>query len=276
MAIRKPRIVAASHPKSDWRTFTTSNYCGSDFVKTEYLFGLSTRECQVPEWFKTPFGYVSRAFCIESEKSVIIIQCCLKGVATKDTDLYFIYPVDRKMELFKKHRELIQELMNRFDWIHIDSLGAFHTEWEKGNKHDRDSYFNTIVYEMSNLYYEWSMFPNEDTYEEVAKLISAKGKSDRVNRFHEEKKYEDRIKELREEIVSLQKEIKENEEDLNRLYEEAADGMNLLEEKGYKKMIDSPLKEREEDDRLCLIHPKDLDKYGIHYGIIDDGNYTSY
>jgi hypothetical protein len=79
------------------------------------------------------------------------------------------------------------------------------------------------------------------------------------------------IKSCRDEIVERQNQIAELEKQMNEIYEEAADGMNLLEEHGIKVDISDPEKwdERMQSDEFSIEYPFNPNDFTIPYDSYD-------
>jgi predicted RNase H-like nuclease (RuvC/YqgF family) len=88
----------------------------------------------------------------------------------------------------------------------------------------------------------------------VKRLNAAKDKIRKMQKEDGLKTIENRISDRRNMIQEAQKEIGELENKLNRIYEEAAEAMNLLEEHGVK--VDSL--GQWEDDRKMIFNGDDL------------------
>lgn len=106
----------------------------------------------------------------------------------------------------------------------------------------------TLVDDLYVMYQKWWMFPEVEDFSLVVRLSSAWESIQRMEREEISKNIKGRINELREEIKKCQNKISELEKDENKIYEDAADGMNLLEGNGID--VDE-LKNREVHD-VCV------------------------
>ena len=90
------------------------------------------------------------------------------------------------------------------------------------------------------MYISWRMFPNEKKMNDVAALVEAVTREERMR--HESVAFESRIEDARTVIRETQNDIARMQGELNKLYEDSADAMNLLEEHGVdpNKFLDSP------------------------------------
>ena len=96
------------------------------------------------------------------------------------------------------------------------------------------------------LYSEWKYFPNAKSANEVAFLTTALST---VRGMSKNAEYiENDIKDLREQIRHMQDEIAGLEKNLNDLYEDAANAMNVLEENGVKVNVEGKVEGVEEED----------------------------
>lgn len=85
---------------------------------------------------------------------------------------------------------------------------------------------------LNTIYREWKPFPNETDYEIVKKLKDAKDKVAAMQSGAQDCERE--INNARNSIKEYQKHITDVETRMNKLYEDAADAMNLLEAHGIK------------------------------------------
>lgn len=89
-----------------------------------------------------------------------------------------------------------------------------------------------VAMELNTIYRDWKNFPKETDYEVVKKLKNARAKVFEMQNGASE--YEGEIANARDTIKEYQKHIADVEAKMNKLYEEAAEAMNLLEEHGIK------------------------------------------
>ena len=89
-----------------------------------------------------------------------------------------------------------------------------------------------IIFEFGSIYNDWCKFPNETDYAVIEALKEAKNKIRNMQRHANE--FESQIEESRQLIKEQQERIAEFEKQMNKMYEEGADAMNLLEEHGVK------------------------------------------
>ena len=107
-----------------------------------------------------------------------------------------------------------------------------------GFSHPTDCEIDKAVYDIVSLYEKWRKFPNAPTFEIVKKLIYAMESVDKMRSEESHKSIHNRIDMLRDRIKSLQKDIADSEKELNGIYENAAESMNLLEQYGVKVDLD--------------------------------------
>lgn len=89
-----------------------------------------------------------------------------------------------------------------------------------------------IVYELVSMYNDWRKFPNETEFGSIERLKDAMNKISRMQMSSSQLEAE--INESRSIIKEHQDRISDIEGKLNKLYEDGADAMNLLEEHGVK------------------------------------------
>ena len=89
-----------------------------------------------------------------------------------------------------------------------------------------------IVYELVAMYNDWRKFPNETEFGSIERLLEAMNKVSRMQMSSTQ--LEGEINESRDIIKEQQDRISDLEGKLNKLYEDGADAMDLLEEHGVK------------------------------------------
>lgn len=100
-----------------------------------------------------------------------------------------------------------------------------------------------IVHQMLCMYERWSKFPIEQSWEAVLDLCHAQAAVDTLNKEIREHCIRKNIEKSRKEIAYLQEQIARMEADLTCVYEEGAEGLNVLERNGYNAYL-----EEERDD----------------------------
>lgn len=83
-------------------------------------------------------------------------------------------------------------------------------------------------------YPRWSKFPDVEDFAKVQMLYSALEKIYEMKMEMDERTCEKSIAKMRCEIANMQDEIEEMEVEMNAIYEDGAESLNLLEEHGYK------------------------------------------
>lgn len=91
---------------------------------------------------------------------------------------------------------------------------------------------------MLGFYAKWYRFPFESDWGTVCDLCQAQDNVTNLNREIRSHRIKDSLEKARKTIADLQCRISVMEEELNGLYEDAADGLNVLEEHGYKMEIE--------------------------------------
>ena len=82
----------------------------------------------------------------------------------------------------------------------------------------------------------WRKYPNESSYDDVLRLEMAKDTVDRLKYHHRWIKGE--MDEMKTRIEESRKRLEELDNQLNQMFESAADSMNLLEEHGYPQKME--------------------------------------
>lgn len=96
------------------------------------------------------------------------------------------------------------------------------------------------VYDIMELYRSWRQFPQAPTLDILRKLLVAKSDVELMQMEELSGTIRKNIEDLRECIRQDREEISRCEERLTTIYENAADGMNLLEEYGVKIDLSKP------------------------------------
>ncbi len=116
-----------------------------------------------------------------------------------------------------------------------------------GFSHPTDLEIDKAVYDTVALYENWRKFPQAPTLEIVKKLMAAMESVDKMRYEESHKSIHNGIDLMRGKIKSLQKRIADSEKELNEIYENAADSMNLLEQYGVKVDLDNMPELKEAD-----------------------------
>lgn len=91
---------------------------------------------------------------------------------------------------------------------------------------------NKVMDMMKDMYGMWKQFPNETDFNVVRDLNAAQDKYRRMQIEVESKCIESQIEDCRREMEVQRKRIEKLEKEMNKIYEEAADAANFLEEHG--------------------------------------------
>ena len=134
-----------------------------------------------------------------------------------------------------------------------------------------------IIWEIALMYNDWRKFPNEPNFRSIENLKEAVDKISRMQM--DAKELEGEIDESRRLIKEHQDRIAKLEGKMNKLYEDGADAMNLLEEHGVK--IDNDFNVQFDGDSeeldTTMINPF-MNYYGSQYITIsqNDGSTLTY
>ena len=221
------------------------------FAKPSYgMSVLFYHDIQPPEWIEQFSGYS-------------LNSCKLRRCGTAGTVVVAKYVSIESYSVFAKVFAVSSELATPFsnmkgiwktlhDLSEERSIGYSISEDGKVVSSDRfspptDLEIDKAVYDTVALYENWRKFPKAPTREIVKKLMSAMDLVDKMKYEESYKSIHNRIDLLRDKIKSFQKEIADSEKELNEIYENAADSMNLLEQYGVKVDLDD-MPEREVDE----------------------------
>jgi len=116
-----------------------------------------------------------------------------------------------------------------------------------GFSYPSDLEIDSAVYDIVSLYKRWRKFPKAPTFEIVKKLMSAMESVDKMRYESTHNSIQNGIDLMRGKIKSLQKHIADSEKELNEIYENAADSLNLLEQYGVKVDLDDMPELKEPD-----------------------------
>ena len=118
---------------------------------------------------------------------------------------------------------------------------------DDGFSHPSDLEIDKAVYDIVGLYDSWRKFPQAPTLEIVKQLMFSMECVDKMRHEESHQTIHNSIDLMRGKIKSLQKHIADSEKELNEIYENAADSLNLLEQYGVKVNLDyMPEKEADE------------------------------
>ena len=127
-------------------------------------------------------------------------------------------------------------------WYVVSSDGwvLSHDGMSPPTEHEIDK----AVYDTIILYRRWRPFPQAPTFDVLEKLHSAKSAVERMQNEELNGNIRQNIERLRDDIKRAQDDISKLEGGLTTIYENAADGMNLLEKYGIEIDIDKPIEEK--------------------------------
>ena len=126
-----------------------------------------------------------------------------------------------------------------------------------------------IVYELVSMYHDWRKFPNETEFGSIEHLKEAMNKVSRMQMSSSQ--LEEEINESRSIIKEQQDRISDLEGKLNKLYEDGADAMNLLEEHGVKFDLNGNIKwDTYEGDTISDMIPLISNLTSQYFTISDD------
>lgn len=142
---------------------------------------------------------------------------------------------DNNVNLFPQMKGIIEEIRKR----KLNHCGTSYDISEDGEIREymtRDLPSEETVYKaamsMMELHERWRDYPNIDNFDTIEKLEKAKEAIRRMNIEEEYGHAKGKIEEIRNSIKEQQEQIVQIEHNLTKMYEEAADAMNLLEENG--------------------------------------------
>ena len=207
-------------------------------------------DIQPPEWIEVIPGYS-------------LNSCKWRKCGTSGTVIVAKYVSIEAYSMFAKVFAVSSDLATPFSnmkgiWKTLHDLSKKHSIGysisedgrivsDDGFSHPSDLEIDKAVYDIVALYENWRKFPKAPTLEIVKKLMSAMESVDKMRHEESHKSIHNRIDMLRDRIKSLQKDIADSERELNGIYENAAESMNLLEQYGVKVNLDE-MTEQEMDE----------------------------
>lgn len=195
-----------------------------------------------PEWVENIDGYfVSSCMWYDSwiVGSCIVVNYIPNDLILGDSGFVKIYAVDGLNETPFVQMKGIWKTLARYNKTNepygITEDGRIHNNF---GDFPSDENINDAIYDIGSFYNDWRDFPDAQDWDTVCKLREAKFA---VDNMRVEAKYgygQKRIDNLRNKIKEIQTQIAEAEKSLNEMYENAADGMNLLEKYGVVVNLD--------------------------------------
>ena len=185
--------------------------------------GYSLNSCKLRKCGGTGTVIVAKYICIES------CSMFAKVYAVLD----FATPFSNMRGIWKTLHDLSK---NRSIGYSISEDGKVVSS--DGFSHPTDLEIDNAVYDIVGLYENWRKFPKAPTFEIVKKLMSAMESVDKMRHEESHKSIHNNIDLMRGKIKSRQKHIADSEKELNEIYENAADSLNLLEQYGVKVNLD--------------------------------------
>ena len=196
-----------------------------------------------PIWAERDENYLNVAFDIRLQHPrVIVVE--YKKLMESPNELYDGYsriyilgadgnPVPFMSNMWRElhnSQEEQEEIGKEFYNYRIDLEGRF--TFSGNTLAAKDA--NLAVKDLCQMYPKWSRFPTAKDYATVEKLCEAQIAIDRLKSEESHQWIADKIKSSQEAIKQEQERIAKLEKDLNELYENAADALNLFEENGLE------------------------------------------
>lgn len=139
-------------------------------------------------------------------------------------------PVPFMSNMWQELHNSQEEIGKGIDNYRIDSEGRF--TFCGGILSVKDA--NLAIKDLCQMYPKWSRFPTAKDYATVESLCEAQIAIDRLKSEESHQWIADQIKSSQEAIKQEQEKIAKLEKDLNTVYENAADALNLFEENGIE------------------------------------------
>ena len=256
MAIRKPSYNIGSTPQ--FGTIELSHELSQCGKKPVYIVDANQhtsshigKNIPVPSWASEENG------CIPHKATKVAngIVVEYKPIGTLGVGYAKLYMVGKDQPPFSRMKEIWAETHQ--NWINekksnpqIPIEGTITQTGEIRDKYGSNvppfDVLHRFLIIIHSLYSNWKYFPNAKSAKEVELLTTAlsivRGMSKNAEYI------ENDIKDLREQIRYRQDEIAKLEKNLNILYEDGANAMNLLEENGVKVDVEGKVEGVEEDD----------------------------
>lgn len=232
MAIRKPSLDAYYSISSD-RYFEVA----SERIRVKV-------DISNPEFIEEHPGYIAHSYKICGHSNIVLTRYHATSITNLDFDSFTV--IDEKTDgKFKASDFLMVEVSKIIDnGIKVNRECQFRGAFGALS----DSEVMTVANVIQNYYDAWKSFPNETSYDTVLQCHQSLGKIQRMKSEESGGWIKTRIEEAREEMKRLREQIEKYEKEENQIYEEAADAMNMLEEKGY----DPEEVFREQDNINCI------------------------
>lgn len=182
-----------------------------------------------PEFIEEHPGYIAHSYKICGHSNIVLTRYHATSITNLDYDSFTV--IDEKThDKFKASDSLMLEVSKTVDnGIKVNRECQFRGAFGALSDSEVVSVANVI----QNYYNAWKSFPNETSYDMVLQYHQSLGKIQRMKDEESGGWIKTRIEEARVEMKRLRDQIEKYEKEENQIYEEAADAMNLLEEKGY-------------------------------------------
>ena len=256
MAIRKPSYNIGSTPQFGKIELSHElSQCGKKPVyivdADQHTSSHIGKNIPVPSWASEENGCIPHK-AIKVANGIVVEY---KPIGTLGVGYAKIYIVGKDQQPFSRMKEIWAETHQ--NWINekkrnpqipiegtITKTGEIRDTY--GSNAPTFDVLRGFLIIAHNLYSNWKYFPNARSVAEVKFLTTALST---VRGMSKNAEYiENDIKDLREQIRHMQDEITWLEKNLNDLYEDGANAMNLLEENGVKVNVEGKVEGVEEDD----------------------------
>ena len=206
---------------------------GNSHISSSSTYGVFPNAIEIPTWARKYDGYIANAaFDMDyNPKFVVVLYVPNNTMGVSFTTLHMIGDDGNPLSMSDAMIKHIFSDQHLRDQIGDIKLG------ENGELRGCAGLLGMdLVYKLINMMLEmysiWMDFPNESDFNVVKKLNNALLKYGRMQHEVECKGIENEIAVCRSEIEVRRKRIEKLENEMNTIYEEAADAMNILEQHG--------------------------------------------
>lgn len=204
-----------------------------------------------PDWIRQFKGYVAKPYRLMSANDATTILLRYSPESTMGVGFDIITVVDKG-----NINQVFNKMQGVWDYLKKESSNLGIKVDDDGKMRNVFGFLNerellNVARTMLEVHSHWRKYPNESSYDDVLKLEAAQNNVDKLKYHHRLIKYE--MDETKARIEEERKRLDELDHQLNQMFEQAADSMNLLEEHGYPQKM-------EYDDRGNLVPDEEAEE----------------
>ena len=188
------------------------------------------KEVSVPYWAKTYSTYSCRAYqCVSTIfKEFFVLEYSSKFIFDNS---FIILCIRLDNHMFGGMNGIWKEIANKF-MIGIDDDGRIFN-YDLYKIEQSDGGLPRLIYSLYELYKDWKPYENIGDYDIMMKVKKSNDAIGRLKHELKNKGIENEMEKTRREISELRESLINLENAMTKLYEDAAEAMNFLEEHGY-------------------------------------------